>query len=65
MSEKWKFYPAKEVMWKTRVRINLWAASHEEKWWHVRKQIKEKIAENQKTVKIGSTDTNDNGWRRS
>ena len=37
----------------TRVRINSWAASHEEKWWHVTKQIKQKIKENQKIVKKG------------
>ena len=37
----------------TQARINSWAASHEEKWWHVPKQIKEKIQENQKIVKKG------------
>ena len=38
---------------KTQVRIKLWAESHEEKWWHVPKKLKEKIQENQKTVKKG------------
>ena len=38
---------------KTRVRINSWAASHEEKWRHVLKKLKEKIEENHKTVKKG------------
>ena len=37
-------------MEETRVRINLWAASHEEKWRHVPKKLKEKIQENQKTL---------------
>ena len=36
-----------------RVRINLCASSHEEKWRHVPKQLKYKIEENQKTVKRG------------
>ena len=38
---------------KTRFRINSWEASHEEKWRHVPKKLKEKIEENQKTVKKG------------
>ena len=38
---------------KTWVRINSWAASHEEKWRRVQKHLKEKIQENQKTVKKG------------
>ena len=38
---------------KTRVRINSWAASHEEKWRHVQKNLKDKIVENHKTVKKG------------
>ena len=40
-------------MRKIRVRINSWAESHEEKWRHVPKKLKEKIQENQKTVKKG------------
>ena len=40
-------------MGKTRVRINSWEASHEEKWRHVPKYLKDKIEENQKTVKEG------------
>ena len=36
---------------KTRVRINSWAESHEEKWRRVLKKRKEKIQENKKTVK--------------
>ena len=31
----------------------MWAESHEKKWWHVPKKLKEKIQENQKTVKKG------------
>ena len=38
---------------KPRVRINSWAASREEKWRHVPKKLKEKIQENQRTVKKG------------
>ena len=38
---------------KTHVRINLWAASHGEKWRRVQKELKEKIQYNQKTVKKG------------
>ena len=48
---------------KIRVRINSWAASHKEKWRHVTKQLKQKIQENQKTVKRVYID-NYNGWRR-
>ena len=40
-------------MEKPRVRINSWAASHEEKWRYVPKQLKNKTEENQKTVKKG------------
>ena len=36
---------------KTRVRINLWAASHEEKWRYVPKKLKDNIQENHKTIK--------------
>ena len=64
VSENMENLPAKEVMQKIWVRINSWAASHEEKWRHVPKKLKEKIQENQKTVKKVSTETNDNGWRR-
>ena len=38
---------------KSWVRINSWAASHEEKWRHVPKKSKEKIQENKKAVKKG------------
>ena len=38
---------------KTRVRINAWAESYEEKWRHVPKKLKEKIQENHKTFKKG------------
>ena len=38
---------------KTRVRINLWAANHEEKWRRVPTKSEEEIQENNKTVKKG------------
>ena len=47
----WKYYPAKEIMWKIGNRVNSWAESHEEKCQHVPKQLKDKIQENQRTLK--------------
>ena len=38
---------------KTRVIINSWAESHEEKWWRVPTKSEEKIQENKKRVKNG------------
>ena len=52
VSEDMKNLPFQEGnVEKQGVRINLWAASHEEKWRHVPKKLKEKIEENQKKLK--------------